>query len=180
MHPAALPPSADEHRADRGLEAEVVVGDHELHAAQAAGAESLEERGSEGAILRVTDVDTEDLSVAGGGHAGGDDHGAGHDPTPDPALQVGGDPAAVGGGVEHLHARVGHVAGGVEAGYGALPGRVDLDHLAEARGVPGGPQADGCERLGPYPEPGGHDHGVGIERATVDQLDAGDATAPGR
>jgi hypothetical protein len=38
VHAAALRGGADEDGADRGLEAEVVIGDDELHAAQAAGA----------------------------------------------------------------------------------------------------------------------------------------------
>jgi hypothetical protein len=90
MHPAALPGGTDEHRGDGGLEAEMVIGDDELHAAQPAGAQASEEGGPEGAVLRVADVDAEHLAVAGGGDTGGDHHGAGHDPAPDPALEVGG------------------------------------------------------------------------------------------
>ena len=47
------------------------------------------------------------------------------------------DPAAVGGGLQHLLARVGHVAGGVDAGYRRCPGRVDLARRRRAqRGAP--------------------------------------------
>ena len=75
---------------DRGLEAEVVVGDHQLHPGQAAGSQRPQERGPEGAVLGVADVDAEDLAVAGGGDTGGDHDRPGHDPTADAALDVGG------------------------------------------------------------------------------------------
>ena len=68
----------------------MVVGDHQLHAAQAPGAQALEERGPEGVVLAVTDLDTEHLAVPGRGDAGGDYHGPRHDPAPHPALEVGG------------------------------------------------------------------------------------------
>jgi hypothetical protein len=41
VHPAALPARPDEHRGDRLFEAEVVVGDDQLHAVQPAGAQAL-------------------------------------------------------------------------------------------------------------------------------------------
>jgi hypothetical protein len=41
MHPAALPGGTDEHRGDGGLEAEMVIGDDELHAAQPAARKPL-------------------------------------------------------------------------------------------------------------------------------------------
>ena len=43
----------------------------------------------------------------------------------------GADPAAVGGGLQHLLARIGHVAGRVEARYGRRPGRVRLHEVSE-------------------------------------------------
>ena len=39
MHPAALPGRADHHRGDSLLEPEVVIGDHQAHAAEASGAQ---------------------------------------------------------------------------------------------------------------------------------------------
>ena len=90
VHAAALPARADEHRRDRRLQAEVVVGDHELHAAEAASAEALEERGPEGAVFAVADVDAQHFAVTAGGDAGRDHDRAGHDPAVDAALDVGG------------------------------------------------------------------------------------------
>jgi hypothetical protein len=66
------------------------MGDHELHASQPAGSEVLQERGPEGAVLAVTDVDPEHFSVPGRGHAGGDHHGPRDDAAADAALEVGG------------------------------------------------------------------------------------------
>ena len=45
------------------------------------------------------------------------------------------DAAAVGGRLQYLLARVGHVAGGVEAGYRRLPARIGLDEVPEPVGV---------------------------------------------
>src|SRR5918994_863279 len=89
-HPAALPGGANEHAGDRRLEAEVVVADDELHTAQRSGSQALEESGPETAVLGVANGDTEHLTVAGGGDAGGDHDGSGHDPAVDAALDVGG------------------------------------------------------------------------------------------
>ena len=57
---------------------------------EAAGAQALQERGPERAVLGVADVDAEHLAVAGRGDPGGDDHRPGHDPAADAALDVGG------------------------------------------------------------------------------------------
>ena len=42
--------------------------------------QALEEGGPEGAVFAVGDLDTEDLSIAGGGDPGGDDDRPGHNP----------------------------------------------------------------------------------------------------
>jgi hypothetical protein len=89
VHPAALPSRADEHRGDGFFETEVMIGDHQRHAAQAAGTQPLEERRPEGAVLAVADLDTQHLPVTGTGDTGGHHDSAGDDPPPDPALQVG-------------------------------------------------------------------------------------------
>jgi hypothetical protein len=89
-HAAALPGGADEDRLDRGFQAEVVIGNHELHPGETSRAQSLEEGSPERLIFAVANLDAEHLAVTGGGDAGGDHDGPGHDPAPHPALQVGG------------------------------------------------------------------------------------------
>ena len=70
-----------QHRADRGLQAGVGVGDDQLHPAQAAGLQRAQERGPERPVLGVADVEAEDLTAAVGGDAGGDHHRLGHHPA---------------------------------------------------------------------------------------------------
>ena len=111
VDPAALPGRAEQHAADRGLQALVGVGDHQLHSVQAAGLQRAQERGPERAVLAVPDVEAEHLPPAVGGHPGGDHHRLGHDPPVDPGL-------AVGGVEEHVRER------GV--GQGPVPERRDL------------------------------------------------------
>jgi len=68
----------------------VVVGDHRLDPGEPAGSQRAQERRPEGTILGVTEVDTEHLTIAGGGSPGGHDDGSGDDPTADAALDEGG------------------------------------------------------------------------------------------
>ncbi len=63
VNPAALPGSAY-HPADRRLEALVRVRDDQLHTAQAAPDQALEERGPEGLRLAGSDVQADDLPLA--------------------------------------------------------------------------------------------------------------------
>lgn len=90
VNPAALPGRSDEHRGDRRLESEVVIGDDQLHAVEASGSEAWQERSPERASLAVSHGDAEDFAVSGGGHTGSHHHGAGHDPAVDAAFDVGG------------------------------------------------------------------------------------------
>lgn len=53
-----------------------IEAEHEGHAAEPSGHEALQERDPRGAGLAVADVDAEDLSVVGGGHAYGDHPGS--------------------------------------------------------------------------------------------------------
>lgn len=53
---------ADEHRLDRRFQTEVVVGDHELHAGEAAGAQAFEERRPEGLVFSVARLSDAPLS----------------------------------------------------------------------------------------------------------------------
>ena len=65
------------------------IGDHELHAREPAVGEVAEELGETRLVLRVTDVDPDDLTVPVPTHGGSDHHGLGHDPPVLPHLQVG-------------------------------------------------------------------------------------------
>ena len=66
------------------------VGDDQLRAGQAAGAQAAEEAGPERAVLAVADVEPEHLPVPVSGHAGRHDHGLGDDTVIDGGLAVGG------------------------------------------------------------------------------------------
>lgn len=72
------------------IEAEVVLGDHQLHAGEPAGSEAFQEGGPEGAVLAVADVDAQYFPVTIGRHARRDHHRPGHDPASDAALHIGG------------------------------------------------------------------------------------------
>ena len=67
VDPAPLPGRADHHRADRGLQPGVGVGDHQLRPGQAAGLQRAQERGPERAVLGVADIEAEDLTAPVGG-----------------------------------------------------------------------------------------------------------------
>jgi len=66
VDPAPLRGCAYHHRADRQFQAGVGVGDDQLHPAQPACFQAAEERGPEGAVLGVADVEAEDLAAAVG------------------------------------------------------------------------------------------------------------------
>ncbi len=66
----------------------MMIGDHQLHAREAPGAQAFEERGPERAVFAVADIDTEDLAVAGRGDPSRDHDRPRHHPAPDPALDV--------------------------------------------------------------------------------------------
>ena len=74
MHPAALPRGADQHRADRGLQPGVRIGDHQLGPGQPTGLQRPQERGPERSVLGVADVEAQHFTAAVGGDAGGDHH----------------------------------------------------------------------------------------------------------
>lgn len=69
---AALPRDAGQHGSDRGHESGVGVGDGEVDAGQAAGGQRAQERQPAGAVLAGGDVQAEDLPVAVGVDADGD------------------------------------------------------------------------------------------------------------
>ena len=90
VHTAALPARTDEHRTDRWLEPEVMVGDRQLHTRQSTGAQALAGRGRERAVFAVADVGAEHFPLASHGDTRGDDHRPGHDPAAHAVLDVGG------------------------------------------------------------------------------------------
>ena len=59
-------------RGDGLGEAGMGVGDDQLGTGESAGLQRAQERGPEGAVLGVTNVQPQDLAAAVGGHAGGD------------------------------------------------------------------------------------------------------------
>ena len=85
MDPTPLPRGA-EHAADRRLEPLVRVGDHQLHAAQAAPEQALEEGRPEGLRLRRSDVQAHDLALAVRVHCHGDYRRHRDDPSPSVAI----------------------------------------------------------------------------------------------
>jgi hypothetical protein len=102
VHPAALPTGTEQHRANRGLQPGVRVGDDQCHPVQPAGLERAQEPGPKRAALAVPDVEPEDLAAAVGADPGGDHHGLGGHPGA-AAAAVPADPGlAVGGIEEHI------------------------------------------------------------------------------
>jgi hypothetical protein len=74
VDPAALHGRAGHHRLDGLAEAEVGVGDHQLHPAKPAGLQAAQERRPEGTVLGVADGEAEDLAAAIPTHPGGHHH----------------------------------------------------------------------------------------------------------
>ena len=79
MHTAALMARTLQRLGQRRDQAGVLVGDHQLHAAETASAQRAQEPAPERLVLGVADVAAQDLPVAVGGDAGGDDDGHRHD-----------------------------------------------------------------------------------------------------
>src|SRR3954453_20648547 len=75
-----LPTGALEVDLDRLDQAAVVVGDHQVHPAQAAALEALEQGTPTGFALAVPDLEPEDLAVPLRGDARGDQRAAGAHP----------------------------------------------------------------------------------------------------
>jgi hypothetical protein len=99
VDPAALDCRASHHGLDGLAEAEVGVGDHQLHPSQPAGLQAAQELGPEGAVLAVTDGEAEHLPTAVAAHPGRHHHGLGDHPAVDPGLAGGGVDEDIG---EHL------------------------------------------------------------------------------
>jgi hypothetical protein len=89
VDPAALGGRPGHDRADSLAQAEVGVGDDQLHPSQSANLQAAQERGPEGPVLAVADPKAEDLAAAIAAHPGGHDHGLGDHPAVDPGLAVG-------------------------------------------------------------------------------------------
>ena len=81
-------PAGAEDAVGGGLQASVVVGDHQLDAGEAAVLERAEEVEPEGFGLGAADLHAEHLAVAVG--VGGDDHGDRDDPSAGADLDVSG------------------------------------------------------------------------------------------
>jgi len=90
MDPAALDGGAGRDRADGLTQAQVGVGDDQLHPGQSTGLQAAQERGPERAILAVTDGEPEDLASTVAAYPGGHHHRLGDDPAVHPGLAVGG------------------------------------------------------------------------------------------
>jgi hypothetical protein len=80
VDPAALHRGADHHGTDGLPQAEVGIGDHQLHPAQPTGLERPQEGGPERTIFGVADREAEDLATAIAAHPGGHDHRLGGPP----------------------------------------------------------------------------------------------------
>ena len=79
-----------QHPGDRGAQALVRVGDHQLHAAQAAAGETAQEVGPERLRLARPDTELQHLTPSLGVGAHGDDHRSGDDAARTAHLDVGG------------------------------------------------------------------------------------------
>ena len=66
------------------------VGEDQLHARQAAGAQGAARAGPEGATLRIPNLDTEAFTLAVGGHPDRDHDRLGHVATVEACLPLGG------------------------------------------------------------------------------------------
>ena len=111
VDPAALDGRAGHDRLDGLAQAQVSVGDDELHPGQSTGFQRAQERGPEGAVLAVADGEAEDLAAAIPAHPGGHHDRLGDDSAVDPGLAV---------GSVHEHIRE------LLAGQRAVPERRDL------------------------------------------------------
>lgn len=83
-------PSATQHLLDRRLDATVVVGDDQLHGAQATAGQAAQEGGPEHLGLGRTDVHAQHFAPPIGIDAHGDDHRHADDAPGLPRLHIGG------------------------------------------------------------------------------------------
>jgi hypothetical protein len=90
VDPAALDGRTGHGDLDGLAQAQVGVGDDQLHPAKPTGLQAAQECRPEGAVLAVTHQEAEDLAAAIPTHPGGHHHGLGDDPAVDPGLAVGG------------------------------------------------------------------------------------------
>ncbi len=79
--------------------------------------------------------------------------------------------AAIGGGGQHLLARIRHVSGRVQTGNRRRSGRIRLDEIAEPGRVRGSQQTERCEGLDTHPEARSDGDGVGVDAIAAHQLD---------
>jgi hypothetical protein len=86
VDPAALHRRPGHDRGDGLAQAEVGVGDHQLHAGQSASLERARECRPQGAVLAVTHGEAEDLGAAIATHPGRDHNGLGDHAAVDPGL----------------------------------------------------------------------------------------------
>jgi hypothetical protein len=135
VDPATLDGGAGHDRDDGLTQAEVGVGDDQLHPGQASGLERPQERGPEGAVFGVSNGEAEDFAAAVAAHAGGNHDGLGDDPAVDPGLAVGG---------VHEHIREGLSCQGAvtEGCHLAVEVGTDPAHLALADAAVGTKGAD--------------------------------------
>jgi hypothetical protein len=77
---ATLHRCAGHHGLDGLAQAEVGVGDDQLHPSQPAGLQAAQERCPERPILRIADAEAEDLTAAVAAHPSGHYHRLGHHP----------------------------------------------------------------------------------------------------
>jgi hypothetical protein len=111
MDPTALKGGAGHDRADGLAQAQVGVGDDQLHPAKPTGLQAAQERRPERAVLAVPDGEAQHLAAAVAAHPGGDHHRLGDHPAVDPGLAVGG-----------VHEHIGEAL----AGQRAVPKGADL------------------------------------------------------
>ena len=90
MNPAALDGRAGHDRSHGLLEAEVGIGDDQLHPLKPTCLERPQERRPEGPVLAVTHSKAQDLAAADAAHPGGHHHGLSDDAAVDSGLAVGG------------------------------------------------------------------------------------------
>jgi hypothetical protein len=90
VHPASLDRRAGQDRPDGLAQAQVGVGDDQLHPTQPAGPQAPQERGPKGAVLAVTHAEPKDLPAAVTADAGGDHDGLVDHPPVDAGFAVGG------------------------------------------------------------------------------------------
>jgi hypothetical protein len=99
VDPTALEGGTGHDRADGLAQAEVGVGDDQLHPAKPTGLQAAQECRPEGTILAVAHPKAEHFAAAITGHPGGHHHRLGDDPAVDPGFAVSGVDKDVGDGL---------------------------------------------------------------------------------